>query len=185
MSTNADCYINLINDNKLGIGTTTPNQLLHVNGNCQLGKDGSIVYINDILTINKSGFPSNNDTSEAYTLNVGGDLNVAGNVYIQGKEFNTSSISSAVAAITALVDNNSITPSGSGIGRNNSPWKIIDATSTIYYTRGNVGIGTNSPTAQLHTTGNAKIGLGGNVTLGDDTSQVLSLIHISEPTRPY
>ena len=175
MSTDADCYINLINNKILGIGTTVPSQLLHVNGSCQLGTDGSIVYINDILTINKKGFPDNlMDTSEAYTLNVGGDLNIAGNIYVQGKEFTPSSISGAVAAITALVENNSITSSGSfsGTGKNDSPWKIIDSTSTIYYTRGNVGIGTNSPTAPLHTTGNAKIGLGGNITLGDDTSQV-------------
>ena len=44
---------------------------------------------------------------------------------------------------------------------------------TIRYD-GNVGIGTSSPSAKLHVIGDAIV-----------TGKILSLIHISEPTRPY
>lgn len=181
-NTNIDNYINLSNNQKLGIGTSRPTEFFHVNGNCLLGKkaaganEGSIVYVQDKMTINKTGFSTNlASTADSSTLNVGGDINISGSLYLGGEEISKQQIDNIRNELEILVnrsDNSDNSQTNNTSITGSSLWTVTN-TGLIYYDKGNVGIGVNNPAYQLHTEGNAYIGgNGGKVILGDNKSKV-------------
>ena len=163
LDSNDNSYI--IHDKYLGIGTNDPQYYFHVNGN---------IYSNDTLTvknkviINPNGFNAENSNSNAYTLNVGGDINITGNLFLNGEIFSPSSIKSALKSIVTFLGSSSSggnNESGEISGTSNngdfsitSHWTKVNSQLYVTNTDLKVGIGTMNPQQTLDVRGNVFLG---------------------------
>lgn len=173
VSANNDSYLNISPvDQKIGFGTTKPRYFFHVAG--QSYSENTIV--NDKLIINPESLKSQN--TDAYKLSVGGSINITGGLYINGNEIipgklgllseqlksiinsggggggvNFTSTTSSSSTFTSGndINNGSIVVNGVKL----PTWTSIN--SVLYYTEGNVGIGTTNPTFPFEVNGNTSI----------------------------
>lgn len=167
ISSENNSYLNISPvDQKIGFGTITPKHFFHVAG--EVYNENTI--INKNLIIN----PDNllNQNTEAYGLSVGGNINITGGVYINGVEFLPGKLQSLANQLSNNISSGSGTISTSGTssfisgndldngvitinGVKLSTWTSIN--SVLYYTEGNVGIGTKNPIYPFEVNGNTSI----------------------------
>tara|TARA_B100000424_G_scaffold82391_1_gene61722 strand:- start:1804 stop:4695 length:2892 start_codon:yes stop_codon:yes gene_type:complete len=159
LDSNDNSYI--IHDNYLGIGTDQPEYYFHVNGN---------IYSNDSLTvknkvtINPNGF--NNENFSAYTLNVGGDINITGRIHLNGEVFSPEFMKSALEQLKTFLGSSSSGDSNEtgeiNASSNNGNFSITShwtkVNNQLYVTNLNVGIGTLNPQYTLDVRGDAFLG---------------------------
>jgi len=158
------------NNGNVGIGTTNPNYKLHVAGTSnftgELSVNGSVGTSGQVLTSSGAGsaptwttvsssywttsgssiyYNTGNIgigiTNPAYHLDVAGDINFTGELSVNGSVGTSGQV---------------LTSSGPGSA---PTWTTVSSSywtqsgSSIYYTNGNVGIGTTNPNYKLHVAG--------------------------------
>ena len=130
---------------RVGIGTTGPNQLLHVDGKTQLGTNG---FSEGGLLIN---YASLSETK-------GGASTILGNAVYAGTTNNTFRRTKGDAGnYIALNYNKGITFHTNVTGNTSDDYDINNHEQMRITTGGYVGIGTNAPSGTLHVEGTAQI----------------------------
>lgn len=148
------------NGTNVGIGTVTPNQKLNVNGNISLDDAAAIAAPSRVI-----GFPTasvgnhGNLTIQAKSTVFSGGANFGGSLVLAGGNFNASGATGPEWGGSILLRAGLNTFDGSGGGD-----IIVEAGGASNVERmrvkgnsGNVGIGTNAPTAKLHIGGTAGV----------------------------
>ncbi|MFZ2603504.1 MAG: hypothetical protein WAX79_05850 [Candidatus Omnitrophota bacterium] len=125
-------------DGNVGIGTTAPGQLLHING------ASPRIYVSDTGTSVSAVDMVTNSAAQRTTI---GTERAAGGGLFVGSSAYASVFGSAGASVTQFASNNSVR-------------MTIDTT-------GNVGIGTTAPSSKLDVAGDIEIGSGNAFYLGD------------------
>lgn len=157
-------YLNLSSSTqRFGIGTTLPEYFIHIAG--ELYSENKI--INNNCIINPASL-QNQNTSK-YALSVGGNINLTGGIFINGSEVLPGQLSQLSEILTNISKNGGggNVNSSSGIlntfsngsytvnGVSYTTWTSIN--NILYYTEGNVGIGTKNPTYPFQVEGNTSI----------------------------
>jgi uncharacterized protein YjiK len=139
----------------VGIGTTSPYAKLSVAGNAVVTDNLTSSYFTATSTTATSTFQGTVLAQNGGSVGIGtttpgnaAKLGVAGNLFVGGSATSTFANGINLAAGCFSVN-------GVCVGGNTSQWTT--ASSNIYYTTGNVGIGTTSPYAALSVAGSVAV----------------------------
>ena len=155
----------------VGIGTNTPSQNLDINnGNLEIRSSSPTVYFSD--TNNRSGMIHVNSNLMYFLRGKGTGSeewqshNGRWPLYLN-MENNNAHFGNEVHATKFVGDGSRLT----GISTGSSKWS---GSGNIYYSGGNVGVGTTSPSSKLEVVGNIKT-IGGNLDLnfGDNNRLIV------------
>jgi len=175
INTGGTASMNILDDGKVGIGTTTPGDMLHIhatgNGNkaliveddarrIELGRDQIVAKSADGSTVQNLYIQPSGDTGFATSSGSVGigtalpayKLDVAGEIKSDGYRIDLSG--GTERAITSI-GTDSIQFGDAGV--NELKFKNTAGTSMIIASGGKVGIGIAAPTAELHVEGNLEL----------------------------